>query len=95
MIFVFTVDELTPSEPSDWDIDVRVDSTEQLREAICAAQGGIPDLDNASRCVILTSNTPRTRVELVGHLNLGGQPLPPVQGWLKIVGRCGADLDTL
>eukprot|EP00873_Tetraselmis_striata_P006771 jgi/Tetstr1/427035/TSEL_017240.t1 len=33
------VDEVAPGEPSDWDMDVRVDNTAQLRDAICAAQG--------------------------------------------------------
>jgi len=84
------VKEVTPVEPDDWPLTVQVDSAEELREAICTAQGG--SVSGPAACNI-TGQGQETKVELVGHLSLGGEKLPPVRGWLKIVGRCGPSLD--
>mmetsp|Transcript_29612 Transcript_29612/g.70550 ORF Transcript_29612/g.70550 Transcript_29612/m.70550 type:complete len:543 (-) Transcript_29612:2170-3798(-) len=79
-------------EPLDWTVfEIEVSNARGLREAICEAQGGIYRQSNGedvADCVSLGNSLKKMLVYLVDDVFLRGSRLPPINGNLKIEGRC-------
>uniref|UniRef100_A0A061RIU6 Uncharacterized protein n=1 Tax=Tetraselmis sp. GSL018 TaxID=582737 RepID=A0A061RIU6_9CHLO len=73
-------------------MEISVSTAQELREAICFAQGGVTILDSPRQCAQNTSES-SIKINLRNHIDLEGRPLPILKGSVVVAGQCGDSLD--